>query len=87
MHSGWAFRYGPGIHGGVTIPEWASADGVNWERVAYDGGWNTIDRLANSGVGFFAGYAGNVAIAGAHPTFDDPSDSPAPSWFWVTQLP
>ena len=84
MDSGWAFFDGPGIQGGLTIPDWASADGVNWEQVAYDGGWDTIDEGRIPGPGFFSGEAGNVAIVGVMSMSDD---TPAPSWYWVTQLP
>ena len=85
LDSGWAFFYGPGVQGGLSIPDWASADGVNWEQVAYDGGWETIHGDRIPGPRFFGGEAGNVAIFGV--MADDPSDTPAPSWYWVTQLP
>lgn len=84
LDSGWVFGYLPAIQGGVTVPEWASADGVNWEQIAYDGGWNTIGITSG---GFFGGSAGNVAINGVMPSSDNPSDTPAASWYWVTQLP
>jgi len=85
LDSGWVFFYGPGVQGGLSIPDWASADGVNWEQVAYDGGWDTTGGWNIPGPRFFGGKAGNVAIFGV--MSDDPTNTPAPSWFWVTQLP
>jgi hypothetical protein len=100
LDSGRVWGLGAGVQGGDTVPDWASADGVNWERVAHDATWYAIeDGMGAShirdlrwedwrgGVGFSGGSAGNVAIFAVTLRSDNPHDTPAPTWYWVTQLP
>ena len=100
LDSGWVWGLGPETQGGAAIPIFASADGVNWEEIETDvPGWGAIGEAfganhiqesgwaAWTGVGWFVRSAENIAIMTAYLASDDPHDTPAPAWYWVTELP